>query len=176
MFRKFIEGLVFGAGFSISLVVIGAFGLKSLVHMNFAPPAQISNDKVSQSPPAPIAGSSPESSVPFHMLAIEDKIRQASIIAIARYEKQPDGTLKAVLKEFLKKNANVEFYYSLGDEYPYASRHPAPDKKVSYGDGEIIFFTGSPAIMKESITFDRERIIAFGDMPLELFRKKCKPA
>ncbi len=174
MFRKFIEGLVFGAGFSISLVVIGALALKSLVHMNFEPPAQISHEMAPQSLPAPAAESSPAPFVPYQKLVVDDKIRQASIIALAEYEKQPDGTLKAVLKEILKKNPNVEFYYKLGDEYPNASQHPTHDKSVHYGDGVIIFFTGSPAMMKESITFTNGRIIAFGDMPLELFRKKCK--
>ncbi len=178
MFKKFLDGLAFGAGFAISLVAIIAVASwlwhphYSISGMHMAP------EGIPQSAPQPIPSPNAVSSstpfVPFNTTSLEQRIRQASIIALARYEKQPDGKLKAVLKEFLKKEPGVEFYYKLGDEYPQASRQPIPDKNTSYGDGEIIFFSGSPAMMRESITFYGERIPAFGDLPLELFRKKCK--
>lgn len=108
---------------------------------------------------------------PFHELSLDDQIKQASVIAIAKYEKSSDGKMKAILKEFLKKEPGTTIYYNIGDEYPGSSYYPK--ENTMYGDGVIIFFTGSPATMKMSMTYSGDRIRGLGDIPIELFRKKC---
>jgi hypothetical protein len=105
-------------------------------------------------------------------LGLEEQIRQASVIALAKYEKSPDGKMKAVIRELLKKESGTTIYYSIGDEYPSSSYYPSENR--SYGDGVVIFFTGSPARMGMSMTFTGNRISGMGDLPVELFRKKCK--
>lgn len=80
--------------------------------------------------------------------------------------------MKAVITEFLKKDANVTIYYGMGDEYPSSSYYPK--EKTGYGDGVVIFFTGSPAMIKMSMTYSGDRIHGLGDLPVELLRKKCK--
>jgi hypothetical protein len=107
----------------------------------------------------------------FHELPIEDQIEQASVIAIARYEPAKDGQMKAVLKEFLKKEEGTTFHYQIGDEYVRSSYYPK--QGTSHGDGIVIFFEGSPATMRRTMTYSGDRIHTLGDMPLELFRDKC---
>ncbi len=79
--------------------------------------------------------------------------------------------MKAVIKEFLKKEPGTTIYYSVGDVYE--SMHHAPIENTSYEDGLIIFFTGSPATMKMSMTYSGNRIHGLGDLPIELLKNKC---
>jgi len=107
----------------------------------------------------------------FYTLPIEEKIQSASLIAVASYEQAPDGRMKAIITDILKKDPGTVSYYDIGDEYSSSSYYP--NEKSSYGDGVIIFFTGSPATMKLSMTYEGDRIRGLGDMPMALFRAKC---
>ncbi len=71
-----------------------------------------------------------------------------------------------------KKEPGTIIYYKVGDEYPGASYYPKDG--INRGEGVIIFFTGSPATMKMSVTFSDGRIHGLNDIPIELFKKKCK--
>jgi hypothetical protein len=96
---------------------------------------------------------------------LEKQIQKASVIAIARYQTE-NGKPKSVISEILKQSPDAKFYYKVGDEYRPASREGA-----KYGDGVIIFFTGSPASMRFSSTFEGDRIEAFGDIPIDTIRE-----
>jgi hypothetical protein len=168
MLRKFAEGLVFGAGFAIAFFVLGYLGTSAMFSMH--PPSGWS-----AYPGAPTSTTQhfdEKEAKPFYELPIEDQIKQASVIAVARYEAAEDGRMKAVLKELLKKDEGTAFHYQIGDEYAPSSYYPK--EGTSYGDGIVIFFEGSPARMTRSMSYSGERIISLGDMPLELFRDKCK--
>jgi hypothetical protein len=112
-----------------------------------------------------------ESQVPFYELPVEQQIEEASMIAMARYEEGEGGARRAVITEILKKAPETVSYYEVGDEHPMSSYMQKSDG--FHGDGLIIFFTGSPATMSLSVTFDGERIRGLGDIPLALFREKC---
>jgi hypothetical protein len=58
------------------------------------------------------------------------------------------------------------------DEYSAASYYPK--QGTSHGDGIVIFFDGSPAMMRLSMSYSGDRIQSLGDMPLELLRAKCE--
>lgn len=117
------------------------------------------------------AGKAIKPGKPFYELGIDEQIKRASVIALARYERASDGEMKAVIKEFLKKEPNVQIYYKVGDEYAPSSYYPGG--KTVYGDGVVIFFTGSPATMQLSMTYSGDRIHGLGDIPIELFKEKC---
>jgi len=102
---------------------------------------------------------------------LHEQIQEATVIAIARYEKDGER-YKAVFKEFLKKENNTIFFYEVGDEYPQSSYQPKDG--ISYGDGQIIFFTGSPATMRYACSFRGDRIAAFSDMPFDVLRSIIK--
>ena len=80
--------------------------------------------------------------------------------------------MKAIITEFLKNEPSVNFSYKVGDEYKNSSYYPIENR--SHGDGVVIFFTESPASMQMSITYTGDRIAGLADIPIELFRKKCK--
>ena len=103
---------------------------------------------------------------------MDQKIEKASVIALAKYEEELDGRLKAIITEVLKKNDDAIFHYEVGSEYPQSSFYPR--EEISYGDGVVIFSTGSPERMQMSIPYSGDRIRALEDIPLNLFREKCR--
>lgn len=179
MMRKFTEGLVFGAGFAISFLVLwyaAAYWVTPVITASRID--QINEDL---SPELSVTGSRDrpeilvdEQTKPFHEMPIEDQIKASSAIALARYEKGSDGKMRAVIQEFLKKDPDATIYYDVGDEYPHSSYYPT--ENTSYGDGVIIFFVGSPAQMRMAMTFSGDRIGGLGDLPLVLLREKCAEA
>ena len=170
MLKKFADGLIFGAGFGISLAVVWLIATSVLLphaatsHMS-SPPTSVTtvteSDGEQRELPAEL----------FHELPIEEQIKAASVIALASYEPGEDGRMKAVLKEFLKKDPDVTFYYDLGDEHRPSSYYPKPN--ASRGDGVVIFFEGSPAMMRRAMSYSGDRIMTLGDMPMQLLRNKC---
>lgn len=176
MLKKFTEGLVFGSGFAISFIALWFVSFYMLYpkyidakfehegREGFSIATPDTETSISQLPKEP--------AVQFHELDLEEQIKEASVIALAKYEPSPDGKMKAIIKEFLKKDSDVTIYYNVGDEYQSSSYY-SKDNTV-YGDGLIIFFTGSPATMKRSMSYSGDRIRGLGDLPIELLREKCK--
>jgi hypothetical protein len=103
----------------------------------------------------------------FHDWPLDKQIESASVIAVAKVH-QADGTLKYVISEILKQAPNTTFYHKVGDEYQPAS-HAIRDN-TTYGDGQIMFFTGSPATFRFSTTYSGDRIGGMGDMPISELR------
>ncbi|MHB8729920.1 MAG: hypothetical protein ACYC9K_12935 [Sulfuricaulis sp.] len=179
MLKKFTEGLVYGGGFAISFIAVWYIAVYLISPMFIASRFEQEVNKhlsetgaKTQTPNKSDVGTFHEPGKPFYELGIEEQIKKSSVIALARYERSSDGRMKAVLKEFLKKEPNVTIYYNIGDEYKTSSYYPKD--KTDYGDGVVIFFTGSPATMQMSMTYSGDRIHSLGDIPLELFKKKCK--
>jgi len=177
MLKKFTDGLVFGSGFAISFVAIWFIATYTLYPMLISSVTKSANQQLSQKGFSnPSEQTAPDTqrklSKPFHEMSPEEQIKNASVIALAKFEKSSDGKMRAVIKEFLKKDLGVVIYYNIGDEYPSSSYYPNENR--GYGDGVVIFFTGSPASMGMSVTYTGDRISGLSDIPIELFKQKCK--
>lgn len=105
----------------------------------------------------------------FHAMPLEKQIEAASVIAIARYERESERN-KCVLSEILKQAPGTEFHFKLGDELRHCSHNVKPSE--SRGDGQLMFFVGSPADLRFSRTFFGERLAGSGNMPISLLRKQ----
>jgi|SRR3989344_4479569 len=104
----------------------------------------------------------------FSELPIEKQIAGASVIVLATW-KEENGKLKCIISEILKQKPGTVFHYKVGDEYTSGSRYP--QERVSYGDGQVMLFVGSPARMQYAVTYSNDRIAGMGDMPLALLRE-----
>jgi hypothetical protein len=166
MLKKFVEGLVFGAGFAVSLLVVGWLGLSLIVPMSFGPLPHPAGTELTT-----FSSTYEAEETPFHELPIDQQIEVATVIALVRYEPAADGKSRALISEILKKDPAVTFHYSVGAEYGEVSYYPKPDTK--YGDGGVVFFAGSPPEMRRSMSYSEGRILGLGDMPLELLRQKA---
>ena len=109
----------------------------------------------------------------FHDWPLEKQITTASVIALARYEKDGDRT-KCVISEILKQAPGTKFYYNVGDEYRQCSHYPKPNE--DRGDGQVMFFLGNPAEFRFSTSFRGDRLTGLGDIPFDLFRKQIGQA
>lgn len=109
----------------------------------------------------------------FRSWPLERQIEKSSVIALAKYE-QSGSTLKCVIAEILKQAPNTKFYYKVGDEYGRDTRQIRDG--TNYGDGEIIFFTGSPASFQYSCSYKGDRITALGDVPIAELRELTRKA
>jgi len=130
----------------------------------------------SESPIAARSGASVRSAVRyenFHDLPIDKQVAAASVIAIARYQKEGEK-LKCVVSELLKRSPDTDFYFKVGDEYPSCSRYPKSNEL--YGDGVLMFFVGSPAEFRYSTSFSGDRLVGLGEMPIEVLRRKIAEA
>lgn len=103
----------------------------------------------------------------FHSWPVQKQIETASVIALARWEKEGDR-YKCVISEILKQRPGTEFYYKVGDEFVHLSRRARDN--TDYGDGQIMFFVGSPAEFRYSTSFKGDRISGLGDMPVGSLR------
>jgi hypothetical protein len=166
MLKKFAEGLVFGAGFAISFLAVSWLGLSLPVSMSFDPPPDLPRTEATT-----LWSSYEAEETPFHELPVEQQIEVATVIALVRYEPAADGQMRALISEILKKAPAVTFRYAVGDEYGELSYHPRSN--TIYGDGGIVFFAGSPPVMRRSMSHSQGRIPGLGDMPLELLRQKA---
>ena len=175
MLRKFFQGMAFGGGFGIAFVAVwymAAYWASPLLVQSYS--LSTADDGYSSDTPT---GEIPDiakltDTIQFHELEIDEQIKLATVIAVATYEPANGGEVRAVISEILKKDPGTTFYYDVGDEYPDAKYQLR--ESTRYGDGVVIFFTGSPARMKISMTYSGDRISSLGDLPLKLLREKCE--
>jgi hypothetical protein len=104
----------------------------------------------------------------FDHLSPEQRVQAASVIALTRWERS-GSSLRCVITEILKQGANTAFYYKVGDEL-HSHQQKVRDN-TDYGDGEILFFAGSPARLEETAAYRGDRITALGDMPIGTLRE-----
>jgi len=172
MLKKFTEGLAFGGGFGISFIALWYLTAYVLYPLFLGPQMnETVSDKFSELNQGIIEETiKPEK--PFHELTLDEKIKTASFIVLAEYQKQSNGKQLPVIKEFLKEDPNSVIYYKIGDEYKTYSDYSEPTNNLN--KKLIIFFVGSPASMRYSTTYSGDRIHSLGDIPEKLLREQCK--
>jgi len=105
----------------------------------------------------------------FYQWPVEKQIAAASVVALAKYQKDGDRT-KCVVSEILKQAPDTKFYYNVGDEFPQCSHYPKAGE--DRGDGQVVFFVGNPAQFRFSSAIRGNRISGLGDMPVDLLKKQ----
>lgn len=150
MFDNFKKGIGFGLGFGLSFALVWYL-------FAYLAPAQLFSQDFPEY----------ESDLNFHDLSLQERINQASVIAIVSY-KHSNGINKAIIQEILKKDINAKFSYEEGEEYPEASFYP--EEGYLSGEGAVLFFFGNNAVNRRSSTIHRGRIPGEKNMPVEVLR------
>ena len=173
--KKFVEGLLFGAGFSIAFIalwmIVTIFIYPVYLESQMSDLADTEIVFPDDSDTTSLTVHPAYTGEPFYSLSIEERIAKSSAIALVKYEPANDGRMQAIIVEYLKLQPGTETRYAVGDEYRGSSYYPNDDR--SRGDGVVIFFTGSPANMELSTSVYGDRITGLNDIPLALFREKC---
>src|SRR5262245_223554 len=114
----------------------------------------------------------PDEAKAFFDAPLEHKIRESTVIALARYQR--DGNkLRCPISEILKQAPGIEFRFKVGDEIDWCNFMGDPD--TTHGDGQIIFFQGNPARARFGTTFSGDRLFDDdGVIPIEKIREMIK--
>jgi len=104
----------------------------------------------------------------FDRLSPEERVHAASVIALANYQRS-GSPFRCVISEILKQTTDTKFYYKVGDEFRAGNQRVI--ENTDFGDGEILFFTGSPARLELITAYRADRITGLGDMPISLLRE-----
>ena len=104
-----------------------------------------------------------ERSSNFQDWSLDEKIKGASVIVLAKWRLE-DGLERCVISEILKQDRGVPFNYIVGDEY-FPARHSL-DKAKDFGDGQVMFFIGSPPRFRYSVTYSQDIFASLGGLTL----------
>jgi hypothetical protein len=104
----------------------------------------------------------------FDRRSPESRVQSASVIALAKWEKS-ESTLRCVVTEILKQAPDTAFQYKVGDEISTLNRRVSGN--ADYGDGQVLFFTGSPAQLEEATVYRGDRITGLGDISITNLRE-----
>jgi len=99
---------------------------------------------------------------------VESRVQSASVIALTKWERSR-CTLRCVVTDILKQGPGSAFSYKVGDEISDLDEQVASD--ISYGDGQVLFYTGSPARLEQTATYYGDRIAGLGGIPISNLRE-----
>lgn len=168
MLKKFIEGIVFGGGFTISFIALCSLSAYILVPYIIETQTQTLHETSVLTEQSLVTSDRRR----FRNQTTEDKIKEATAIALVQFKPDDDGRMIGIITDILKHDPDAEFFYEKGEEHPPSSFYPDSDQ--SYGSGSIVFFTGSPARMQLSAYFFGDRIPMLNDVSLPSFIEMCK--
>lgn len=175
MLNKFISGIVFGAGFSLSFVTIYTVWMVWAVPAVFNYSAVNTESVVSQtndSDGLPQYTDDLSSYIKdFDKLTVDDKIKNSTAILLTEYMIDDEGNYINSVVEILKQESGVELYYQIGDKYETYGNYEIDDEYRP--KGYIVFMGGNPATMRFSVSYSGDRISGLSDIPLALLRNKC---
>ncbi|MEM7708111.1 MAG: hypothetical protein AAF358_21340 [Pseudomonadota bacterium] len=161
MLKVLLKGAAFGLGFATSCAIVWIVldPLSAVTQSNQEQAAALTREPPFEAPN-------------FFDQTVEEQISSSTVIALTRYIDGPNGKI-SILDAILKRNPGTEFYYEVGDQFPNSEYFSDPiDSR--FGDGQVVFMSGSPATMRAAMSYRGERISNLGDMPLEVFLAKCE--
>ncbi|MEM8766061.1 MAG: hypothetical protein AAGE43_01350 [Pseudomonadota bacterium] len=166
--KKFRDGMVFGAGFALSLCVVSYLFFSTILTTELS---RNDGPLEFELPQGSVLERPPKREEQFRDLTVEERIATSTVVANVVFTPGQDDSMRAVIQEILKLDEGTTFYYEEGDELPTMSFYP--NESHHRGDGAIVFFIGSPATIKHAVYYTGQRIGGLGDMPLELLKEKC---
>lgn len=101
-------------------------------------------------------------------LPFEEKVKRSTVVLITENRRE-GGLIRAYIKEELKRKPGTVFQYGVGTEYPALS--VVPKENTSYGDGSLVFLSGSPASNQSSVSIFGGYVPALENMSLERVRQ-----
>jgi len=108
-------------------------------------------------------------------LPVSEKIERMLGVALLRFEEQEDKLMAARVEKIVVINNAANIPLNVGDRVEKADYYAAEGFSRNR-DGVLLMYAGSPAKEMEGAYLYESRLIAYGDMPLEVFFKKLEEA
>lgn len=169
MLNRIVSGMLFGFGFSVSLVLVLSIWMKYVLPVSFESisPEIISSKTLPVSDEYPLIRN-------FSELPLDEKIANSTAISATQIAKDSEGMYRTTVIEVLKKAEGVDLYYNVGDtfdDYSDYNKYEAEGRSVP--QGFIVFMGGNPAQMRFSTSYSGERVGGLGGITMDLLREKC---
>lgn len=165
MLNKLLYGFIFGLGFSLAVLLVGwlfaTFQFSSSEKTKFIAPQE--------------EGVSYEEKAKWRELPISKKIPKLSGAVLLRFKEENNQFMAAHVESIYTKDSTVKMPLNLGDRIE-KSDYYARGAHSSNRDGILLMYVDNPPKEIEGAYLYESRLVAYGDMPLELFLKKFDEA
>lgn len=163
MLKKLLHGFIFGLGFSLAALLVGwvftTYQLSSTNKANIIPPQE--------------GGISYEEKAKWRELPISKKIPKLSGAVLLRFKEEDNKYMAAYVESVFTKDSTLNIPLSIGDRVE-KSDYYAKGSPSSNRDGILLMYVDNPPKEIEGAYLYDGRLVAHGDMPLELFLKIFK--
>jgi hypothetical protein len=163
--KKLLHGFIFGLGFSLAIILVA--WIVNTYQSSFS-------NKTKFVVPQEEAMSYKEMAK-WRELPISEKIPKLSGAVLLRFKEGADQHMAAYVENIFTKNSSVKIPLSIGDRVEksdyYAQKGPSRNR-----DGILLMYIDNPPKEIEGAYLYDNRLVAHGDMPLEVFLKKFKEA
>ncbi len=163
MLNKLVHGFLFGLGFSLAVVLV-SWTFSSYYFSSSDETKLTLNEK---------EGLSYEEKAQWREVPISKRIPQLTGAVLLRFKEGEDKLMSAYVESILTKNSTIKMPLKIGDRVQ-ESDYYAQDFPSNNRGGVLIMYVNNPPEEIEGTYLYDDRLIAYGNMPLELFFKKFK--
>ena len=160
MLRKLLHGFMFGIGFAAAV----ALAIWVATTIQFSSIEKVATEESRfgrQTVPY-------EEQARWRELAIQEKLEEMSGAALLRFREEPDRLMAAYVDKVVTRDSSITVPYSVGDRVE-SSDYYAKNSPSSNRDGILLMYSGNPPREMEGAYLYQSRLVAHGDMPLEVF-------
>lgn len=163
MLKKLLHGFILGLGFSLAVLLVGwgftTYQLSSTNKAKFIVPQE--------------GGMSYEEKAKWRELPISKKIPKLSGAVLLRFKEEDNKFMAAYVESVYTKDSTVQLPLKIGERVE-KSDYYAKESPSSNRDGILLMYVDNPPKEVEGAYLYDSRLVAHGDMPLELFLKEFR--
>jgi hypothetical protein len=144
MFKRFLDGLVWGSGFSMAVVAVVFLAIS------------INTGLTDEEELAALVEARDRVYEDFSNLSVKERVSMSSVALIVNFSKDDSYKYRATVEEIIKVSPGMSFEYKIGDRYPEADYTSSTSKP--YGEKALIMLVGPRARYRTSAYFDGETV------------------
>ena len=160
MLKKLLQGFVFGVGFSLA-VGLAYWIVISVQLSSLEKSVNVSND----------SSATYSEQQEWRELNETEKISKISVLVLLRFEVGSDDRRMAIVDRVIAKDSSISAPYKVGDRVEKSDYYPE-GKGYNNRNGVLLMYVDSPPKEIEGAFLYGDKLVAYGDMPLDIFLKK----
>ncbi|MFT7389323.1 MAG: hypothetical protein ACI8VC_002589 [Candidatus Endobugula sp.] len=162
MLNKLLHGFLFGLGFSVAVVLV-SWGASSYYFPSND--SRITSNKKE--------GLSFEKKQKWRETSMSERMPELTGAVLLRFKEEEDNLMAAYVDSVYKKDNTIKIPLVIGDRV-HESDYYIQEFPSSNRDGILIMYIGDPPSEIEGAYIYDDKLVAHGNMPLDIFFKKFK--